>query len=248
MDKVQELKSINLDPRSTPRIKNAKIFEIRLKQFSIGIKIVKYDSLDRNLLIEMENYILLNGIHIKKGDIIVEKDIKNTKYINGIIRNGMTIFNGKHLQYLDRTLNQTGMIPCNFLSYTDFKLGHWDHIFNDNIIWLKPTTDFKFTETEIITSKYKIYCDAINMHFLQKLMISHLAVLLLKMDDNTLYFDKNLFDIYHFNLHKLYNVYHKSLFFSYVYDDGKEIKENYMWSSNYIDLICPDKNVNEIEP
>jgi hypothetical protein len=102
---------------------------------------------------------MISLISLRYGDIIIDKSIQGTiGYIGGmkVPRNGILIFNGIQLQYLDRTLNGSGTIPSNFPSFTIFKLGYWGKIFNDNIIWIEPINKFTVVGNMIKTEYYNI--------------------------------------------------------------------------------------------
>ena len=231
----------SVDPYQIPRFTEAKVFEVKVKQSSQFAKIHQYDNYNQTLLDEILCSVQLSQFRIRKGDIVIETDIRNTKTHQDILRNGMVIFNGRKFQYLDRTLNRAGNLPCNFHSFAEFKLGYWDKIFNDNIVWLYPDQKYEAKEDMIVTRDYILYSEIHNMKFLLELFSMGFPILAVK-SGTFIIFDKNLYDVYQINLHnEKKNEYHRKNFFgNHISVEHKPEKRN--WGAHFSALIGLTKN------
>jgi hypothetical protein len=233
-----------MDPRMNPRISAPAIHKIKLSHIGPYKKIEMYDNYSSELLMEIQYYLESNNFILRNGDIIVETDIDHTVFFKDVIRNGITIFNGKKVQYLDRTLNKAGTLPCNFISCSDFKLGYWDKIFNDNIVWLKPTpqyhieVDSKNEGFYAVTPDYRVYMVNIQATFFYQLMNSEFSILVVKDEKNNLFFNSNLHNVYHKSLNTdLRNLYIKDLFFITTWNTPKpEYQSKSIWKCSYKEL------------
>ena len=225
-----------MDPRYLPRINGPKIHKIKLE-----VKYDKnkaYDSYNPELCNNIQSHLELYSESLRNGDIAIETDIENTLVFKDVIRLGMFIFNGKTFQYLDRSLNKSGSIPCNFVSCNMFKLGYWDSIFKDNLVWIKPNQSFNISNNFFITNSYTIYVDNEQIDFFRQLMNSSFSILVFKDDKNNLAFNRYLFDIYHTNMiNDPTNEYSKILFQNTEHNNkDKLIYKIGIWSCTYNDM------------
>jgi hypothetical protein len=233
-----------MDPRLNPRVTSPHIHKIKVKNIGYYKKINLYDNFSSDLLIEIQYFLETNGHVLRRGDIIIETDIQNTVFFKDIIRSGMVIFDGKNIQYLDRTLNKSGTLPCNFTSCTDFKIGYWDQIFNDNIVWLKPNPKFntnidaKSENSVFTTEDYQICVPIDQFSFFTQLMNLEFSILVIKDSKNNLSFNIKLFNIYHINLNNdIKNVYNKEIFSKTLWSISKNEKPSKnIWKCTYKEL------------
>jgi hypothetical protein len=170
----------------------AEVYIIRVNFFSISEKIKKYESLDSELSILVLAEVMLKLQFIRFGDIVVEADLYNNLKLQNP---GFFIYNGSKLQYLDRHVRNIGIIPNNFLSFYNFKLGYWAHILQNNFIWIDSTgLKYLIRKNYIETPHFNIYCNIVYIPELTHLLKSESLILLNLDSDNerNMYFDYKL--------------------------------------------------------
>ena len=206
-----------------PRRNKAEIFIVNVNFFSVLDKIQKYSNNDKELALLVLAEVMITNHFIRYGDIVIEKDLYN----NYKMKNpGYFIYDGSKLQYLDRHIRNIGIIPKNFLSFQNFKLGFWESALENNLIWI-DTNGLKYTETKngIETPFFCIYCNKSQISYLIQLLKSN-SLILLNYDKNN---NINMFFDYKLNLD--YNIY---------YESKKESKKESLINNDF--KFCGDSN------
>jgi hypothetical protein len=181
-----------------PRLQGANVYKLKSNSKGYPMIYQQYDEMSQEYLQLVEGAALLLGFNLRYGDIVIDESIAGTISPKRIPRNGIFIFDSKHLQYLDRTLNGSGTIPNNFPSFTIFPIGFWKDIFIDNVLWIEPPPSYKILNNKIITNLYTIITTPNAMSTLLNLMTGDKNIIMHipKLDQNIIYFDLNLYEIY----------------------------------------------------
>lgn len=153
-----------------PREDFAKVYKVRSSNKKNLENYKLYDTMSKSYLDIIKKITTTSNVELRYGDLVIDLSMENTLDEKKVARNGILIFNGDDLQYLDRTLNSSGTIPSNFPTFSKFPLGYWGNIFNDKIIWVQPTKDYKTLENKLITDKYKIIAPQETLEDLKSLM------------------------------------------------------------------------------
>ena len=175
---------------AVPRLRNANVYKLKSNSKGYPMIYQQYDDMSMEYLQLVEGSALLLGFNLRYGDIVIDQSIAGTVSSKKIPRNGIFIFNGKHLQYLDRTLNGSGSTPSNFPSFTNFPLGYWKDLFIDNIIWIEPPTSYKILDNKIITASYTIMTTPDAMNTLLNLIAGNTNIIMYipKLTENIIYY------------------------------------------------------------
>jgi len=183
---------------SIPRLKNANVYELKSNTKGYPQIFKQYDELSQEYLTLVEGSAMILGFNLRYGDIVVDLSISRTISSKKIVRNGIFIFNGKHLQYSDRTLNGSGTIPSNFPSFTIFPLDYWKNVFNDHILWIQPPKTYKILETKVFTDLYNITTTIHGIITLIEILNRSENIIMYISDysKNEIFFDINLYEIY----------------------------------------------------
>lgn len=181
-----------------PRIKTANVYELKSNIKAYPQIYKQYDELSDDYLGLIEGSAMILGFNLRYGDIVIDLSISSTITSKKIKRNGIFIYNGKHLQYLDRTLNGSGSIPSNFPTFTMFPLGYWKNIFNDHILWIQPPKKYKILGTRVFTDDYCIDTTNQGIIILIELLkgTENIIMYIPELNKTGIFFDVNLYQIY----------------------------------------------------
>lgn len=188
-----------------PRRNGANIYKFKSLNMNWNKYFESYDKTTDECITLVEGIALTLNFNLRYGDIVIDESIAGTISAKKITRKGVFIYNGKHLQYLDCTLNGSGSIPRNFPSFTTFSIGYWKDIFIDNILWIQAPQSYKIINNKLITPLYTIITTSDGMKVLMNLIVASESIITYNRDkNNEIYFDINLYNIY--NHRKTFNI------------------------------------------